>query len=138
MKLALALLAALGVASAASPGESAVRAALDQFNKAAAAGDEATLNKLIGDELMYSHSNAKVETKAECVAALVKSKPNFVLDGEPSIHVYGQAASVHGKMTAHIVQNGAPTKIPLHFLMVWNRKGGAWVMVARHTTRLAP
>jgi hypothetical protein len=136
MKLAILLLALTGVVCAASPDEKTVRAALDAFNRAAHAGDEAGLNKLLGDELMYSHSNAKIESKAECVAALVKTKPNFKLDEEPTVRAYGQAAVVHGKMTAHNMQNGQATQVPLHYLMVWNKRGGKWVMVARHTTRL--
>src|SRR5262245_23338342 len=75
--------------------EAAVRAAVAQFNAAAKAGDEATLKKLIGDDLMYSHSSAKVGNKAECIAALVKSKPNFVLADGWTVQVYGKSAMVH-------------------------------------------
>ncbi len=112
--------------------EAAVRAAVNQFNTAAHAGDEATLKKLISDDLMYSHSTAKVETKAECIAALVKTKPNFVLMDGWSVQVYGNSAMVHGKMTAH---NG-PTQTPLHFMMMWVKDGKAWKMVGRHTAKL--
>ena len=112
--------------------EAAVRAAVAQFNTAAHAGDEATLKKIISDDLMYSHSTAKVETKAECIAALVKSKPNFVLMDGWSVQVYGNSAMVHGKMTAH---NG-PTQTPLHFMMMWVKDGKTWKMVGRHTAKL--
>ena len=112
--------------------EAAVRAAVAQFNSAAHAGDEATLKKIISDDLMYSHSTAKVETKAECIAALVKSKPNFVLMDGWSVQVYGNSAMVHGKMTAH---NG-PTQTPLHFMMMWVKDGKTWKMVGRHTAKL--
>lgn len=120
------------MAFAAGGEEAAVRAAVAQFNTAAHAGDEATLKKLIGDGLMYSHSTAKVETKAECIAALVKSKPDFVLMDGWSVQVYGKSAMVHGKMTAH---NGA-TATPLHFMMMWVKDGNAWKMVGRHTAKL--
>ncbi len=112
--------------------EAAVRAAVNQFNAAAHSGDEATLKKLIGDDLMYSHSSAKVENKAECIAALVKSKPNFVLTEGWNVHVYGKSAMVDGKMTAHT--GAAP--IPLHFMMMWVKDGNAWKLVGRHTTKL--
>ncbi len=124
---------AMALAADKNPGdEAAVRAAVAQFNAAAHSGDEATLKKLIGDDLMYSHSNAKVETKAECIAALVKSKPNFVLTEGWNVHVYGKSAMVDGKMTAH---NGA-TQTPLHFMMMWVKEGNAWKMVGRHTAKL--
>lgn len=112
--------------------EAAVRAAVNQLNTAARAGDEATLKKIIGDDLMYSHSSAKVETKAECIAALVKSKPNFVLMDGWTVQVYGNSAMVHGKMIAH---NGA-NQTPLHFMMMWVKDGKTWKLVGRHTAKL--
>ena len=54
--------------------EQAVRAALARFNAAAKVGDAAALAALLAEDLMYSHSNAKVENKAECIAALVRSR----------------------------------------------------------------
>ena len=57
--------------------EQAVRAALARFNAAASVGDAAALEALAAPELMYSHSNAKVENKAECIAALVRSNIDF-------------------------------------------------------------
>ncbi len=112
--------------------EAAVRAAVAQFNTAAHAGDEATLNKIVSDDLMYSHSSAKVETKAECIAALVKSKPNFVLTDGWTVKVYGKSAMVHGKMTS----NPGPTQTALHFMMMWVKDGNTWKLVGRHTARL--
>ena len=124
------------VAGSAPASEKAVRAAIDQFNEAARTGNEATLNKLLSSDLIYGHSNAKIETKAEAVGALVKSKPNFVLEPGSTVQVYGNTAVVHGKMTAHNVTNGQPTKTPLDFIMVWVKDGSGWHMVTRHTTRL--
>ena len=116
--------------------EKAVRAALDRFNEAAKQGNEATLNKLLSNDLIYGHSNAKIENKSECVGALVKSKPNFVLEPGSTVQVYGKTAVVHGKMVAHNVANGQPTRTPLDFIMVWVKDGSDWQMVTRHTTRL--
>jgi ketosteroid isomerase-like protein len=121
---------------AASADEQAVRAALAQFNDAARKGDAATLEKLLGADLIYGHSSALIENKAECIAALVKGKPNFEMAPEVQVKLYGKTAIVHGKMTAHVVQNGTPNKIPLDLLQVWVKSGKTWQMVARHTTRL--
>ncbi|MBM3813683.1 MAG: nuclear transport factor 2 family protein [Acidimicrobiia bacterium] len=117
-------------------GEQDVRAALDQFNQAARTADNAALEKLLSPDLVYVHSNAKVENKAECIAALVSQKPNFVLAPGIKVKIYGNTAVVHGKMTANVVQNGTPTKIELDLLQVWVRNGSQWQMVARHTARL--
>jgi len=121
---------------AASADEQAVRAALAQFNEAARKGDSATLEKLLGADLIYGHSSALIENKAECIAALVKGKPDFQMAPEVHVNLYGNTAVVHGRMTAHVVQNGTPNKIPLDLLQVWVKSGNTWRMVARHTTRL--
>jgi hypothetical protein len=128
MKRSLFLLGSAVLLTAASADESAVRAAVNQFNDAAHKGDQATLEKLLGNGLIYAHSSAKIETKAECVGALVKSKPNFVLDPGWTVQVYGKSAIVHGKMTA-----GANR---LDLLQVWVKEGAGWQMVARHTAKL--
>jgi len=121
--------------AAASSDEQAVRAALDKFNEAARNGDAASLDKLLSADLMYAHSNALVEDKAQCIAALVKGRNNFVIEPGLTVKVYGKTGVVHGKMTAN---PGKPNAVPLHFLQVWVKDGGGWKMAARHTTRLTP
>ena len=136
MKTLLLTTLVLGLSAAgfaASADEAAVKAAHDTFLKAAKAGDGAALGKVLADGLQYSHSSAKVETKAEAIAALVKSKGNFEIH-EQTIHVYGSAATIRAKMTAH----NATGDIPLTMLQVWVKNGNQWQMVERHTTRIAP
>jgi hypothetical protein len=136
MKLTLLLFALSGLVFAAPPDEQAVRDAVQAFNDAARKGDEATLNKLLSSQLVYVHSNWKAENKAECVAALVKSKPNFQLAPGFRVTVHGNSAVVHGKMTAINMQNGAPVKIELDVMQTWVKSGSGWQMVARHTARM--
>ena len=114
-----------------SADETAVRAAHDAFVKAAKAGDAAALDKLFADGLQYSHSNTKLETKKEAIDALVKSKSNFEVHSQ-TIHVYGNAATIRAKVTAH----GPTGDTPLTMLQVWVKKGGNWQLVERHTTRI--
>lgn len=100
---------------------------------AAKAGDAVALGKIFADGLQYSHSNANLETKAQAIAALAKSKGNFEVHDQ-TIHVYGKAATIRAKVTAH----GANGPIPLAMLQVWVKNGKDWQMVERHTTRLVP
>jgi ketosteroid isomerase-like protein len=115
--------------------EHAVRAVLARFNAAAKVGDAAALSALLTEDLMYSHSNAKVENKAECIAALVRSNIDFREREGVTIQVYngGTCAMVHGKMDAY---NPGDVIVPLHFLMMWVNNGEEWLMAGRHTTKL--
>ena len=139
MKHTILLLAFCGMVWAAdhsASDEQSVRAAVQQFNDAARKGDEAALNKLLSADLIYVHSSAKVETKAECIAALVAGKPDFQVAPGVQVKLHGNSAVVHGKMTFNGTQNGAPVKSDLDFLQIWVKSGRGWQMVARHTTRI--
>ena len=134
MKHALGVLLLAGFLSAADAGSAgqAVRATLQQFNDAARKGDQAALEKLLSPDLIYVHSSGKVENRAECLAGLVKGKPNFEIDPATHVNVYGNTAVVHGKMTS-----AGPPRMQLDFMQVWVKSGGNWQLTARHTTRLA-
>jgi ketosteroid isomerase-like protein len=118
-----------------SAAEQAVRAALARFNAAAKAGDAAALEALLATDLMYSHSNAKVENKAECIAGLVRSNIDFQLRDGLTVLAYngGTCAMVHGMMDAH---NPGGVIVPLHFRMMWVKSGDDWLLVGRHTAKL--
>lgn len=111
--------------------EAAVKAAHAAFVAAAKAGDAAALGKIFADGLQYSHSNTLLETKAQAIAALVKSKGNFEVH-EQTVHVYGKAATIRAKVTAH----NAAGDIPLTILQVWVKNGKDWQMMERQTTRI--
>jgi ketosteroid isomerase-like protein len=113
--------------------EAAVKAAHQAYVDAAKKGDGAALGKLFADGLQYSHSNTKIENKAEAIAALVKSKGNFEVHDQ-TIHVYGKAATIRAKVTAH----NATGDIPLTLLQVWVKNGKQWQMMERHATRIVP
>lgn len=115
--------------------EDAVRAALARFNAAAKVGDAAALESVLAQDLMYSHSNAKVENKAECIAALVRSNIDFQERDASTILVSsdGSSAMVHGKMDAH---NPGGVIVPLHFMMMWVKSGENWLLLGRHTAKL--
>ncbi len=115
--------------------EEAVRAALARFNAAAKVGDGAALEALLAVDLMYSHSNAKVENKAECIAGLVRSNIDFQQRDGWTVVVYngGTCAMAHGKMDAH---NPGGVIVPLHFMMMWVKSGENWLLAGRHTAKL--
>ena len=113
--------------------EAAVRAAHSSFVAAAKAGDGAVLGKILADDVQYSHSSAMVETKAQAIAGLVKSKTNVEVHDQV-IHVYGNVATIRAKVTAHT----ATGDIPQTILQFWKKTGSQWQMVERQTTRIPP
>jgi hypothetical protein len=57
--------------------EGAVSAAVESLRKAMAESDQASLQKLTEEQLLYSHSSGRVENKAEFIATLVGQKSGF-------------------------------------------------------------
>jgi len=128
MKLVLVLIAA-ALSLPAAGIEEIIRGNLEKFNAAAKAGDAAALNALLAEELTFGHSSAKFESKAECVAALVKTKPTYT-HRDVKVRVYGNTAVVDMNMRIE------PQGFDIAVLQVWAKKGKDWLMVARHSTRL--
>lgn len=120
--------------------EAAVRAAMDQFAKAVLAKDKGTLEKLMGDAILYSHSNGKLDTKASFINDVMNETPKYegFAYGDTKILIYGNTAVVRGAITVKDVLNGQRRTIELNALQIWVEKGGHWTMVARQSTRLNP
>ena len=122
--------------------EKAVLATLDAMAKATINKDTATLEKIYGDDLTYSHSSALNEDKATVIKNV--KGPNvaeFMKFSETTIRIYGDVALAKGVVD---FRNGAPGKmLDNHLNILWvlvRRAQGphGWQIVARQTTRIGP
>jgi len=120
--------------------EQAVRAAMDQFAKAVLGRDKATLEKLMGDGILYSHSNAKLDTKASFISDVMNETPKYEAFGygDTTIKIYGNTAVVRGRITVKDVVNGEHRTIELNAMQIWLKAPHGWTMVGRQATRLNP
>lgn len=136
--LALGLLTSVSVL--AGPDEDAVARQVESFRSAQFTANAATLTSLTTAELSYSHSDGRVEDRATFVANATAGKSTFVsLEyRNPSIRVVGPNAVVRfnwvGEQQA--VVTGARTQTNLHILMVWQKQGDEWKLLARGATKL--
>ncbi len=122
---------------AATP-EEEVKAAIEQWKTAAIQKDKATLEKTMHPAVTYSHSNAKMETREEAIAAFLAPSMQYkaIEMAETSFRVFGKTALVQTKMTVKNAQNGEDRTLALSVLMVWVKEQGRWQMAARQSTRL--
>jgi hypothetical protein len=121
--------------------EQAVRFAMDQFAKAVLAKDRPTLEKLMSDWILYSHSDGHLDTKAQFIENVVTEKPKyeaFDYGSETTIFLYEKTAVVRGRITVKDFQNNQRRTIELNALQVWQKGPTGWVMIARQATRLNP
>jgi ketosteroid isomerase-like protein len=115
--------------------ETAVRKLMDDFATAVLKGDLATLDKLLGDTVTYSHSNGLLENKAQALEAFKKAKYEKWEFKEQKMQTFGNTVLVRGDAEIlNKASNASPIKINL--LQVWAKTPKGWQLVARQATRL--
>jgi hypothetical protein len=132
------LLAFAFPAAAQSPDEAAVARAVDGLAKAMIAVDKSALDSLIAEELNYGHSSPKLDTKASFIDSLVTRKSAFkTIDfTKQAIQVVGDIAIVRAHFSSDTEPEGKPGHVELEVLMIWQKRGGAWKLLARQAYKI--
>jgi ketosteroid isomerase-like protein len=137
MKIALALAVSILSVYAAEPSkaEKEVSAAMDAWHHAMLKGDAAALDKLYHKDLVYTHSSAKNEDKAEAIknATAAGSVAKSIDLHVASTRIYGNTALVKG--TGDFT-SAAGALTHLDFLMVWLKDPQGWQLIGRQATKL--
>jgi len=100
--------------------------------------DIATLNAVLADELIYTHSSARLDTKQSLVGAM-QSGATVYTSLEPSdvtAQDFGNVVVLTGKARISVVSGGKPNSFSVRFTDVYANKGGQWQMVTWQSTRL--
>ena len=100
--------------------------------------DIATLNALLADDLVYTHSSARLDTKQSLVRAM-ESGSTVYTAVEPSdvkAQDLGDAVVLTGAARISVMSNGNPNSFGVRFTDIYVNRGGQWQMVAWQSTRL--
>ena len=100
--------------------------------------DVATLNAVLAEDLVYTHSSARLDTKASLIGAMV-SGATVYSSVEPSDVVaqdLGDAVVLTGVAAISVNSGGKPNSFRVRFTDVYANKGGAWQMVTWQSTKL--
>jgi uncharacterized protein (TIGR02246 family) len=130
-----------GQAPAAPPAtdaETAVRAVNDQRFLAMVKGDVAALERLLADDLTYTHSNGTVETKQQFLASITAKTLEYrAIEAEDvKVSLHGDTAILTGRAAVKVVNGGREMDLSLRFTAVYIREGGQWKLAAWQSTRL--
>ena len=112
---------------------------VEAFRVAQAAGNAEGLASLCAEELSYSHSNAKVDTKASLLDGIAKAnyKWTSLEYKDPTVRVVGPAAIVRFTFVGEQeFTDGKKTPQNLHILMNWQKQGNDWKLLSRAATKL--
>jgi ketosteroid isomerase-like protein len=106
--------------------------------QAMAAKDIATLEGLLADDLVYTHSSARLDTKQSLIVGMTSGSTVYT-SVEPSdvkAQDFGDTVVLTGVAQIKVVANGAPNAFGVRFTDVYARRGGRWQMVTWQSTRL--
>jgi ketosteroid isomerase-like protein len=120
------------------PTEADVLAADDRRLEAMRKQDWAALDASLADDLVYVHSTARVESKAEHTGNLRAGRPHYraIAPRDRQVRVRGDVGIVNGVSEMHVENAGKEQRFTVRYLAVYTRAGGAWRMMAWQSTRV--
>ena len=98
--------------------------------------DESTLQRVLADDLTYSHANGKTQNKTEYIAAIVKTgRYESFTEADTQVRVYGGTAVLTGYVDVKIAGRDS---YRVRTLEVYVLNKGQWQMAAKQSARLSP
>ena len=103
------------------------------------AKDCTALERILAPDLVYVHSTAVAESKAEYLAGVAKGAYEYegIATRDTRVRVYSTVTLIDGICDMRVGVAGQPKDlIHLLFVLVWVRDGAAWRLGHRHATRV--
>jgi ketosteroid isomerase-like protein len=100
--------------------------------------DIMALNALLSDDLVYTHSSARIDTKQSLIGAMESGATVYtaVVPSDVKAQDLGDAVVLTGVARISVMSNGSPNTFSVRFTDVYANKGGQWQMVTWQSTRL--
>ncbi|MBM3804273.1 MAG: nuclear transport factor 2 family protein [Acidimicrobiia bacterium] len=136
LAVALCLSAATLLAGIPKPGaQKEVLAAQQAFADAVLKRDKAALERLLADDLIYVHSNSRLETKGEILEVISSGSTLYesIEFQEVTARQFDGIVVTTQKATIRTKQTGVAN---LFVTMVWVRQKGRWQLASRQASRL--
>jgi ketosteroid isomerase-like protein len=99
--------------------------------------DIAKLNELIADDLVYTHSSARLDTKQSLIGAMEAGRTVYtaVVPSDVKAQDFGDTVVLTGSARISVNSGGNAMSFGVRFTDVWVDKGGKWQMAAWQSTR---
>jgi ketosteroid isomerase-like protein len=100
--------------------------------------DIATLNELIADDLVYTHSSARLDTKQSLIGNMESGSTVYtsVVPSDVKAQDLGDTVVLTGNCRIGVNSGGRAMNFGVRFTDVYARRGGRWQMVTWQSTRL--
>lgn len=118
--------------------EQVVMALDNEWAKAATQRDLVSLNRVLADDLVYTHNSGRVDTKAKFIAAIKSNQ--LVIESidrdDLNTRVYGDAAVITGRYMIKVKFKGKDVSGNTRYIHVYAKQNGRWQMVAHQATSI--
>jgi ketosteroid isomerase-like protein len=100
--------------------------------------DIPALNTLLADDLVYTHSSARLDTKQSLIGSMTAGTTVYTAIEPSNVKAQdlGNTVVLTGAARIHVMSNGKPNSFGVRFTDVYVNNGGQWQMVAWQSTRL--
>jgi ketosteroid isomerase-like protein len=108
-----------------------------QRMEAMAKKDLGKLNELIADDLIYTHSSARLDTKQSLIGNMESGSTVYtsVVPSDVKAQDLGDTVVLTGSCKISVMSGGKPNSFGVRFTDVWANKNGRWQMVTWQSTR---
>jgi ketosteroid isomerase-like protein len=130
----------LALAQDSNSNRDAVLRVEQQWEDALTKSDAGALEKLYDENIVYTHSNGKVDTKSSYINTIKSGATKYesMKRDEIKVSVYGQSAVVTCHWVVHVLSQGNKIDMNARYLHVYVQEKDGWKMVAHQSTRIAP
>ena len=100
--------------------------------------DVPALERLLSDDLIYTHASGWRQTKAELLASIRSGELlyHFFASDDLNVRSYGNVVLVTGHAAAKVRAKGQELNVSLLYLEAYVKRDGRWQLVAWQATRL--
>ena len=93
---------------------------------------------MLADDLVYTHSSARLDTKRSLIDAMVSGATVYtgVEPSDVKAQDLGDTVVLTGIAQIKVVSNGTPNAFGVRFTDVYAKRNGNWQMVTWQSTRL--
>jgi ketosteroid isomerase-like protein len=100
--------------------------------------DIATLNELIADDLIYTHSSARLDTKQSLIGNMESGSTVYtsVVPSDVKAQDLGDTVVLTGSCRISVNSGGRANSFGVRFTDVYAKRSGRWQMVTWQSTRL--
>jgi hypothetical protein len=138
-KLILALLLmSSSIVYAQNKEEQSLLLAVEKLKNAMISGERKALEEIAADDLSYGHSGGKVEDKATFVETIASGKSDFVTIElkNQTVKVTGKTGVVRHELHATTNDGGKAGEVHIGIMLVFQKQGKDWKMLARQAYKL--